>query len=115
MLSRDIAVNDRLAAALALGPPAVWSLHLLVCYFIVSWGGADNTTLRWLLTAVTLVALSIIGAVGIVAARHLRSRSGESDASLLLYRLALGFCVLFAIATIFTAFPVYALRDINGA
>lgn len=90
-------------------------MHLLVCYFIVSWGRFDNTTLRVLLTVVTFLALAAIAAAGILAARHLRSHSGESEASLLLYRLALGFCVLFAIATIFTAFPVYALRDINGA
>ncbi|MGE3076230.1 MAG: hypothetical protein AB7N24_10150 [Dehalococcoidia bacterium] len=110
-------INAFADAFLVLGPPVAWSLQLLASYFVVSLGRMTDTELRLVLTAITIVTVAAMGVVALLAARDIRTSRGtdsDSEPSLFLRRLALWSCLLFAIAAIFLAFPIYSLRDLNG-
>ncbi|MGE0600415.1 MAG: hypothetical protein AB7J35_14785 [Dehalococcoidia bacterium] len=119
MSLRQSRANPLADAVLVLGPAVAWSLQLLASYFVVSIGRMTDTELRLVLTGITVLTIAAIGVFALVASRNakpdVRSPGSETDPSDFLKRLALWSCLLFAIAALFFAFPIYSLRDLNGA
>ncbi len=105
------------AAMLALGPAVLWAAHLLACYFVVSLGTVDSSQLKWTLSALTVAAIATIAALALHAWRGLQSAARTTDpveVPTMLLRLALWSSAIFGVATLFTALPIYLLRDLNG-
>ncbi|HET6614612.1 MAG TPA: hypothetical protein VFH62_01885 [Dehalococcoidia bacterium] len=107
--------TDAVSLVLGLvGPPAAWSAHLLVAYFIAGrMCGVSHATQGVLIAVLTIVVEAAIAASLYVALR----RSGDgfsSDATrsapAFLARAAIFSAILYAIATLFTAAPIFLLE-----
>lgn len=97
----------------ALGPPVVWSVHLLLCYLLVyATGDLGDGAMRIQLTLVTLGALALIATTTVVAWRSSRPSSSEGEALTFLDDFGLWSAGLFGLGTILTAAPIYFLRTV---
>jgi hypothetical protein len=105
------------AAALLLGvlaPPILWSVHLLVSYYLAGGWCASNRSAR----IAALVALTVVVEAAIVGAMLVaRARSGGPatprptlSAPAFLHWCAVYSGVLYAIAVVFTAAPMFWLH-----
>lgn len=101
----------------ALVPPIAWSLHLLVCYFLVTtFAGEGALFLRVLLAIVTAAAIVPIAVIEWQAWRRShRYERLENDSEAERERFMLRFGILagivFGAATLLTAWPAYVLSD----
>jgi hypothetical protein len=98
-----------------LAAPVAWSLHLLVCYLLVSTAcDADETRVRLLVARITALTEATIVTGGIAGYRYWRRGDdgpvidNESRPTFMAY-LGLTESVLFFIGTLFTAAPAFAL------
>ena len=106
--------TDALSLVLGIvGPPAAWSAHLLVAYFIAGrMCGVSHATQAVLIVLLTIAVEAAIFASLYIALR--RSGDGFShdatrNAPAFLVRAAIFSAILYAVATLFTAAPVFLL------
>lgn len=98
-----------------LGPPLIWSAHLLICYFLQSATTiAGVTGMRIEIGIATAVALAGIALCAVVA-DHQRLPAGTTDADAadlppFIRSLGLANCLLFGLAVLFTLVPALVLR-----
>jgi len=98
-----------------LGPPLIWSLHLLACYFLTSATTVAGVTgMRIEIAIATAVALSGIALCAFVADHPgLPAAATEADAADLppfIRSLGLASCLLFGLAVVFTLVPSLVLK-----
>jgi len=95
-----------------LGPPVIWSVHLLACYLLVT----ATTVLgeAWLRVEVIIVTLVALAGIGLCAAVALdqqespeEERAGLSD---FVRSFGVAASLPFGIAVLFTLMPVLVLR-----
>ena len=104
-----------------LGPPTIWSGHLLFAYLFVSFTCAygGTATVRTIVAAFTAIALSGIAACGWIGFTHARELDTlpwtdverREHSRGFLARAAIYLAVLFFIATLFEAAPAFALNS----
>lgn len=107
--------TDAIALLLGLvGPPAAWSVHLLVAYFISGrMCGVSHTTQAVLIALLTIAVEAAIVASLYVALRR-AGENGSHDptrsAPSFLTRAAMFSAILYGVATLFTAAPIFLLE-----
>jgi hypothetical protein len=99
----------------SLGPPVIWSVHLVLCYLLVTATTVlGDTGVRIEIIAITVVALAGIALCAVIAKDLNMPRDDADPAGLPPFARSLGFatCALFALATLFTLVPVLVLDDL---
>jgi hypothetical protein len=99
------------------GPPAIWSIHLLVCYFMAAATTVLGVTgMRVEIGIATVVALGAIAGCAAVANDQRVPHKGAGEPSdLPPFVRSLGFanCLLFGLAVLFTLVPALVLRGFS--
>ena len=98
-----------------LAPPVVWSGHLLTSYLLVSTAcDAGQTSMRAIIAATTALAEALIIAAGVAGYAYWRPRADadgrDDDRPSFMGYLGVLESMLFVVATLFTAAPVFVLR-----
>ncbi len=97
-----------------LGPPLIWSIHLLVCYFLLSATTVAGVTgIRVEISIATAVALAGIALCALVAnQQRVPAGATETEGDLPPFIRTLGFatCLLFGLAVVFTLVPALVLK-----
>ena len=89
-----------------LGPPVVWSVHLVICYVAVSIYGARGTGLMTVLGIITLAAAILLVLLSRLARREDGPRQGLP---IFFSRFANWSAGIFLVGIALTAAPIYAL------
>lgn len=104
-----------------MGPPVIWSTHLLVVYLFATmtcaYGG--TATVRALVAVMTAITLGVITACGWMGYTHAaemetlpwQHADGRMHSRGFMSRAAMYLAVLFFIATLFGAAPAFALNS----
>ena len=95
-----------------LGPPVIWSVHLLACYLLVTATTVlGKVWLRVEVIIVTLVALALIGLCAAIALDQSESPEEESAGlSDFVRSFGVAASLLFGVAVLFTLVPVLVLQ-----
>ncbi len=95
----------------SLGPPVVWSVHLLLAYYLVSITRDNGESwVRIEIGGLTVIAMALIAATTFVAYRLSREQGdAESTVDRFFGSFGIASGVLFFVATLLTAWPVYMI------